>query len=226
MSENQITSKSSVKQQTYYDVFYARTDFVHFHQDLKYTSYLASLLPNGGTILDVGCGTGYYTSLFATTGLQSVGLDVSLTGLLRGKSPNVHLVQGDACRLPFRDGSFDMVFCRGFTLLDRDDILECVAIGEEQFRCLAKDGLFVFAWSTNLRGGERKRGWHEHTKHTIMSYLSKLNGKVVKVSYVDRKFFLRFLGRMAFHPLVGFFVSWAARITGFPCDMVVVLRKL
>jgi SAM-dependent methyltransferase len=71
----------------------------------------------GDRVLDVACGPGNFTRDFARAACDGlvVGLDASESMLgvaVRDtKSDNVAYVRGDACDLPFRDGSFDAVCC-------------------------------------------------------------------------------------------------------------------
>jgi ubiquinone/menaquinone biosynthesis C-methylase UbiE len=65
------------------------------------------------TVLDVGCGTGQLATRLRRDrrGVRVVGCDFSL-GMLRQARERSHWVpwvQGDACRLPFADGTFDAV---------------------------------------------------------------------------------------------------------------------
>lgn len=65
------------------------------------------------TVLDVGCGTGYFTTLFAreTAGMV-VGLDPNLASLsyaARESAPNLAWAGGKAEALPFPGRSFDVV---------------------------------------------------------------------------------------------------------------------
>ena len=64
----------------------------------------------GSTLLDVGCGTGWFTRRFHAAGIAVTGLDRSGGSLefASRRSPGaIRYVQGDACRLPFRDRGFD-----------------------------------------------------------------------------------------------------------------------
>ncbi len=77
---------------------------------------VASVKP-GSTVLDVACGTGIVArtaaDIVGPTGAV-VGLDVNeamLTVAARVR-PDVEWRQGDACSLPFTDGSFDAVLCQ------------------------------------------------------------------------------------------------------------------
>ena len=67
-------------------------------------------------VLDVGCGTGELTQvLVEETDATVVGLDADsdLLGVARERAP---VVQGDALRLPFPDGAFDLVVCQALLI--------------------------------------------------------------------------------------------------------------
>ena len=60
------------------------------------------------TILDIGTGTGRFAEYFNDAGFNVVGIDLSLSMMAKAKERNLrNLVQADAHRLPFRDGTFD-----------------------------------------------------------------------------------------------------------------------
>lgn len=65
-------------------------------------------------VLDLGCGVGIAAELFASLlgkDARVVGLDLSLPHLTAARDiSDVHLVQADAARLCFRDGSFDLIW--------------------------------------------------------------------------------------------------------------------
>ena len=70
---------------------------------------LVGALPPGGLCLEIGVGTGRIAIPLAQAGVKLVGVDLSreMLGRLRAKGDAVPVVQGDATRLPFRDGAFD-----------------------------------------------------------------------------------------------------------------------
>lgn len=71
---------------------------------------VAGLLPPKGRVLDLGCGTGRLTKHLAAAGYGVVGVDTSREMLaVARESAGRPLVQGDAFRTPFQDGSFDAV---------------------------------------------------------------------------------------------------------------------
>jgi ubiquinone/menaquinone biosynthesis C-methylase UbiE len=62
------------------------------------------------SVLEVGSGTGHFTRWLAQQELTAVGLDLSVAMLARAQAlDGIPLVRGDACRLPFADGTFDLV---------------------------------------------------------------------------------------------------------------------
>ena len=78
-------------------------------------SRLAALLdPKPGEFyLDVGCGSGNYTSALAATGSRMVGIDLSPVMLrsARQKSRPLAWVLGNSSALPFRDRAFQGAVC-------------------------------------------------------------------------------------------------------------------
>lgn len=100
-------------------------------------------LHGGETVLDVACGTGYFTRRFGEVvgaGGLAVGLDASVTMLGRaasaGAAENVAYVRADACSLPFRKGSVDAVCCFAALYL----IEEPMRAVDEILRVLAPGG--------------------------------------------------------------------------------------
>jgi SAM-dependent methyltransferase len=109
--------------------------------------------------LDVGSGSGRYLPLLESTGASIVpGLDFSLAMLTR--SAGRARVCGDACQLPFRCASFDLVNAS----LMVGDIADLGAWMREMARVLAGGGHLVYSdfhpswakqgWSRTFRGAD------------------------------------------------------------------------
>ena len=71
-------------------------------------------------VLDLACGTGDLCRELDAAGLTPFGVDLSF-GMLAAARTNAPLVQGDALRLPVRDGAVDGVTC-GFALRNLVDL--------------------------------------------------------------------------------------------------------
>lgn len=65
----------------------------------------------GDSVLDAGCGTGYFTRLLAAKGLRVTGADIDADSIMlaKGKGGGPRYVLADARALPFGDGSFGQV---------------------------------------------------------------------------------------------------------------------
>jgi glycosyltransferase involved in cell wall biosynthesis/SAM-dependent methyltransferase len=81
---------------------------------------LECLTKTGDRCLEVGCGSGTYAIELAFRNRESIGLDESraAVSIARKKAHNLYgqtlpLVQGDLFRLPFPDGTFDLIFSDG-----------------------------------------------------------------------------------------------------------------
>jgi len=74
--------------------------------------FLNDCPPRNCKILDVGCGGGELLMLLENEGFDCYGLDISNEALrVCSQKSNAQLLRGDACKLPFKDSSFDVIFC-------------------------------------------------------------------------------------------------------------------
>ena len=93
-----------------YDAWYA-TPRGAWIGDTEFQLLHANLRPApGASVLDVGCGTGYFTRRLARAGLQATGIDADAAAIRYAKSRTVageRYLAGDACTLPFPDRRFD-----------------------------------------------------------------------------------------------------------------------
>jgi ubiquinone/menaquinone biosynthesis C-methylase UbiE len=106
--------------------------------------YLAPL--QGKRVLEVACGRGGFVKLLASRGASVFGSDFSFAALQigqkkiqhgAGRNSAAYFVQADAQRLPYRDGSFDVVVsCETIEHLAHP----CAALGE-MARVCASGGL-------------------------------------------------------------------------------------
>lgn len=105
----------------------------------------------GDRVLDVACGPGNFTRDFAEAAGEGVvvGLDASAPMLAQAvretSAPNVTYLRGDACALPFGDGSFDAVCCFAALYLIEDPIRAL----QEAVRVLAPGGRLALLTSCN-----------------------------------------------------------------------------
>ena len=93
----------------------------------------------GDSLLDVGCGTGWFARRAAADGLQVTGLDpdpASLDFARAHSAPALNWVEGDARTLPFADTRFDHVLSIAalcFIDDERQAVAECVRVARRRF---------------------------------------------------------------------------------------------
>lgn len=93
----------------------------------------------GDSLLDVGCGSGWFTRRFADMGLQTTGLDPDAAWLSYARThgdPAIRWVEGDARNLPFADASFDHVLSIAalcFIEDERQAVAEIVRVSRRRF---------------------------------------------------------------------------------------------
>lgn len=94
----------------------ARTSFLNsgYYSNLKnrITDAVISLLPYGGTVLDAGCGEGYYSCAVKKAGNYNViGIDLSKDALIAASKRNSNLILAVASTssIPVADSSVDAV---------------------------------------------------------------------------------------------------------------------
>lgn len=122
-------------------------------QEWHYYTDLLSVPAEGARVLDLACGSGLYSLAWAERGARVTGIDFD-HGLLEASRERVRRLApgapapawtgGDAARLPFRGGEFDLVFCN--SLLEHVPAWEAVV--RESARVLRPGGVFV-VYTTN-----------------------------------------------------------------------------
>ena len=176
------------------------------------------------SVLEVGCGT--MEPLLAVGsryhGEQAVwGIDISLPLLLRARenAPRASLARADAERLPFRDGSFDLVWARH--MLYHTERPEMVV--RECRRCLVRAG--VFAVSTNsARNKPEMHSFHRRLMrmHGLEGVGAKRgserfpaeNAAAILRQYFDHVLDVPYTGRFRFAD-AGEFLEYYASTTNF-----------
>lgn len=77
-----------------------------------WTQQMVDRVHFSGKVLDNGCGTGILFATLQNNDAQVIGLDISSEMLKYAKKHADHLLLGNSEQLPFKDSTFDVVFCR------------------------------------------------------------------------------------------------------------------
>jgi len=135
----------------------------------------------GASLLDVGCGTGWFTRKFARAGLAVTGIDLDRAALAFARThsaDDIAFVEGDARRLPFADGAFDQTVALA-SLCFVDDwplaIAEIARVTRRRF-VLGLLNRHSLLWREKGRNGGQGayRGAHWHTPDELRPALGAL----------------------------------------------------
>ena len=111
--------------------------------DIKF-GYLRPIIPRGGSALEVGCGSARLLGRLAGLGWKATGIDSCQSALdlaqVRFRTDRLHSawVRGDYYKLPFADGSYDLVASTGLLEHFKDP----APIVSEMLRVLRTSGFF------------------------------------------------------------------------------------
>lgn len=133
----------------------------------------------GDSLLDVGCGTGWFTRRFSDRGFVTTGLDPNPEWLdfarTRGGG---NYVEGDALSLPFADASFSLAVSIAALCFVADwprALREIVRVTRRRFVLgLLNRHSFLYLQKGRHGGTGAYRGAHWHTRSEVLSALAKL----------------------------------------------------
>ena len=120
-----------------------------FHSPLKarWITEFAKYLPQNQTlkILDIGCGTGFFTGILSQLGHEVIGIDLTkemihlATVFAKQEKFDAQFLVMDAQNLEFKDASFDIVIARNVTWT----LPDVPKAYDEWLRVLKKGGLLI-----------------------------------------------------------------------------------
>jgi len=119
-------------------------------------------LPNRNdlTVVDLGCGTGFFTDILSGRYQQVIGLDISTSMLNFSKNKrdkSIIWLEADAYKLPFKDASIDLIYSN--LMIQWCDNLAVVI--KEILRVLKPGGLFIFSTLIDGTLFELKSSWKQ-----------------------------------------------------------------
>ena len=145
-------------------------------------------LQAGERLLDIPCGDGFWTSVFAELGFDACGVDLSPGGIDTAwqRYPGIAFAVGDAEQdLPFAKRSFDVVFSRGITHLHRPKLFKdsSLRMARNLMDYVRPGGLLLVSYYTKRDGSQPDR----HAQHPVSDLveLFETAGDVFKVEVID-----------------------------------------
>lgn len=208
---------------SHYDRLYARGGFGYEARRRRWRAWVrrhyvdAFGLSPRDRLLDIPCGDGFWTSVFAELGMDARGVDLSAGGVeaARRKYAGLEFSVGDAEQdLPFAKRSFDVVFSRGITHLHRPDLFTDASfrMARNLMRYVRPGGLLLVSYYTKRDGSQPAR----HAQHPVSDLVRLLEsaGDVFKVDVVDDfvQIGVRPLGAPSEHPRVRTYPALVRRV--------------
>lgn len=217
----------------HYDAYYENDDFKH-HQ-LGDPAFVRGLIKKlgiktGSSILDLGSGRGWYSSLFAKNGLKVTGVDLSSVGIREAEKKfgnEITWVAADACKLDYYE-EFDVVFCGSFSPLAMSENIESTEafeLGKKLFSYLKDKGLFIFLWPSNLT--ENLSGyWMNYSLRQIKKYFLSIPNVEILGLFTTHAQLFPILGKNALSNIVTRITLLGLKIHRKNVRIVCILKKV
>ncbi|MFD9397024.1 class I SAM-dependent methyltransferase [Streptomyces sp. NPDC060000] len=167
-----------------------------FGSETKYGSWIGELLgrlPETGTVLDIGCGTGVPVARsLVAAGHRVTGVDISQVQIRRARElvPGADFIRADATTLELPQGSFDAVVC--LYALIHVPVEEQPALLERIASWIRPGGWFLSttghrAWTgtdENWLGGGAAMWWSQFDAATSRAWLVQAGFDVAHEEFV------------------------------------------
>ncbi len=199
-----------------YDDRYRQEDYWRYRPWL-YRSLVRALLKTaqlreGASVLDAGCGQGFFSGLIAEGGFKTLGVDMSKEGVRRasetyGRMMGVAFEAGDVLELPYVD-KFDCVFTRSLSPYNTDDFESDQWITDALMRYLKPGGVFIFDYYTRLNRAVSVATWRHHSMVSVRRHFAPYPCKKI---YFSSRLDAILLGRFALSPPMTWMNSLVSR---------------
>ena len=211
----------------HYDVKYRDANYFRYRRGL-YAPYVSTLvracgLPAGSSVLDVGCGQGFFSYLFHAHGMRVTGVDVSETGIqtaerLYGRRGITFAVADvRTARFPER---FDCVFVRSCSLHNTATFPADDATTRALLSHVKPGGAFIFAYNSKF-SSKSSPTWRYHSLADVRAHFGRYpDARVFFSTRVDTWL----LGRWALTPLVTRLNVLTSRLSGVGGDLLCILK--
>jgi SAM-dependent methyltransferase len=213
----------------HYDAKYAHQNYFGYREWL-YAPFVASLiafcgLRPGSSVLDVGCGQGFFSYLFSKHGMNVHGVDISETGIRTAEQryggPGVTFGVADIHTAVFPE-PFDCVFVRSCSLYNTPVFPVSAEPTETLLRHLKPNGVLLFAYNSKFSSATSST-WRYHSLKDAQAHFRRYPDASVFFSNRIDTWLLR---RHAFTPPVTRLNIRLSKISGMGGELVCVLRNV
>jgi SAM-dependent methyltransferase len=148
------------------------------HKEILTISDWLNAVHDTGRVLDVGCGAGTWTEIFAKRYKTVIGIEQSSLMLKAARErvaslPNVKILEGDG-RHDLPEGSFDMIFLGGLCMyLNDHDVIELLHSLKTR---LTEGGSIILRESTLHQGVSLSQGEYQAVYRSVNLYRQLFDG--------------------------------------------------
>lgn len=148
------------------------------HKEMRTISDWLNAVYGSGRVLDVGCGAGTWTEIFARRYNTVIGIEQSSLMLKAARErvarlPNVKILEGDS-RHDLPEGSFDMIFLGGLCMYLND--LDVMALLHSLKSRLVEGGSIILRESTVHQGVSLSQGEYQAVYRSVNLYRQLFDG--------------------------------------------------
>lgn len=201
------------------------------YREWMYRRYLAAVvswagLRPGSSVLDAGCGQGFFTHLLADMGFQTTGVDISAEGIaaarrLYGESNKLSFAIGDVTKLEFQD-KFDCVFTRSCSLHNVEEFSTNSRTTEILLSYVRTGGRLIVDYHSKLQPNRQSPFWRYHSRDEFRHHFDYFPDARTTFSLRVDTLLLGSLALKWPFPSVSSFVS---RLTGLGGELLAVVPK-
>jgi SAM-dependent methyltransferase len=210
-----------------YDRAYCKPHYFD-HKETVERPFIVSLtqkarLSAGASILDAGCGQGFFTWLFAQLGFRATGIDISNQAILSAQreytSSGARFEVGDIGSLSYIE-AFDCVFARGLSLYNSDDFEVAHHVTDVFLKYLKPGGVFIFVYYTVINPRKRSTTWRYHSVRNIKQHFAKYPSRQIFFSLRSGTGWLRSLAISKPVSLIDMTISYLTGMGGYAVVIV------
>jgi SAM-dependent methyltransferase len=212
----------------FYNKSYQRGNYFRYPTWI-YAPYVSSLiafcgLEKGGSVLDVGCGQGFFSYLFSKQGMRVHGIDISETGIRAAEILyerfGITFAVSDIKTAVFTK-QFDCIFVRSCSLYNSATFPLQNEITDNLLSHLKVGGTFIFAYNSNFSSRLSPK-WRYHSLEDVHQHFRCYSN--AKIFFLN-KITTCILRKYSINPFITRLNTFLSRTSGVGGDLVCILKK-
>ena len=212
----------------HYNEKYRNKNYFNY-EGWRYARYVSSLvsfcrLREGASVLDVGCGQGFFSHLLAKNGMSVYGIDISETGIHEARASYGHLgIKFEVAdfRCAQFPAKFDCIFVRACSLYNTKQFPLDKEPTQTLLRLLRDGGVFIFLYGSNF-SSKSSPNWRYHSLRDVSEHFARYpHAQTFFSTKIDTIIF----GKFTFSRFLTSANAILSRVLGIGGDLICVFEK-